>query len=62
MAAERLIWVGLICCLGALGIQMFPNLAFRAGVDLDASWRVFGFGVFLIIASVAASAAGGRRR
>jgi len=62
MAAQRLISVGLVCCLTALIVQMFPNLAFRAGVDVEASWRVFGFGVFLIVASVAASAAGGRRR
>jgi hypothetical protein len=51
MAAEKLICVGLACCLAALLIQTFPHFAFRLGVDIAASWRVFGFGVFLILMS-----------
>ena len=52
LAANTLIWVGLSCCLIALAIQVFPNAAFQMGVDVGASWRVFGFGVFLIAVSV----------
>ena len=51
MAFNKLIWVGLFCCLSALAIQVFPNAAFRMGVDVNASWMVFGFGVFLILMS-----------
>ncbi len=49
MAVNKLIWVGLICCLTALMIQVFPEAAFRMGADVKASWLVFGFGVFLIL-------------
>lgn len=52
MAANTLIWVGLSCCLIALAIQVFPNAAFSMGADVSASWLVFGFGAFLIAASV----------
>ena len=58
MALNKLIWVGLICCLAALSIQVFPNAAFRMGVDVNASWMVFGFGVFLILMSTLISLAG----
>lgn len=51
MAFNKLIWVGLFCCLSALAIQVFPNAAFQMGVDVNASWMVFGFGVFLILMS-----------
>ena len=51
MPAEKLIWIGLICCLSALAIAIFPDAAYRFGVDIGASWLVFGFGVFLIITS-----------
>jgi len=62
MAVNKLIWVGLVCCLAALAIQVFPNAAFRIGVDVGASWLVFGFGVFLILMSALVSLSGGRRR
>lgn len=52
MAANTLIWVGLTCCLIALAIQVFPGAAFNMGVDVGASWLVFGFGVFLIAVSI----------
>lgn len=58
MAANTLIWVGLICCLIALAIQVFPNAAFSLGADVSASWLVFGFGVFLIAVSVIISITG----
>ncbi len=62
MAAEKLIWVGLICCLCALAIQTFPNFAFHIGVEISASWRVFAFGVFLILISTLSRLNGGPRR
>ncbi|GJL95565.1 MAG: hypothetical protein DHS20C05_19700 [Hyphococcus sp.] len=46
-----LIWVGLLCCLTALLIRVFPNAAFNMGIDIAAAWLVFGFGVFLIVIS-----------
>lgn len=51
MAFQKLLWVGLICCLTALAVQLFPHAAFQLGVNVEASWRVFGFGVFLIVVS-----------
>ncbi len=57
---NTLIWTGLVCCLGALSLQLFPDAAFRLGADPAASWLVFGFGVFLILAG-ALIASGGRR-
>ena len=62
MANEKLIWVGLLCCIAALVVQVFPNAAFRLGVDVSASWLVFGFGVFLILTATLLSLGGGRRR
>ena len=59
MAVNNLIWVGLICCLTALIIQVFPDAAFRMGADVKASWMVFTFGLFLI---VIATFTGGRGR
>ena len=58
VAANTLIWVGLSCCLIALAIQVFPSAAFQMGADVGASWRVFGFGVFLIAASVVLNLSG----
>ena len=49
MAVNKLIWVGLCCCLTALIIQVFPEAAFRIGADVKASWMVFSFGLFLIV-------------
>jgi hypothetical protein len=57
MTTAHLSATGLVCCLAALLIQTFPAAAFQAGVNVDASWRLFGFGLFLI----AASAIGTRR-
>ena len=58
MAVNKLIWVGLLCCLGALLIQVFPEAAFRLGADLKASWLMFGFGIFLILIATFAGANG----
>ena len=49
MAVNKLIWVGLTCCLTALLIQVFPDAAFRMGAEVKASWMVFSFGLFLIV-------------
>ena len=59
--SNMLITTGLACCLAALGLQLFPDAAFRIGADPAASWLVFGFGVFLILAG-SLIATGGRRR
>lgn len=53
---NTLIWIGVTCCLTALCIQLFPNAAFRLGVDVTASWLVFGFGVFMILVAALTSA------
>jgi len=60
MAIEKLIWVGLTCCLAALGMQVFPNAAFSAGINVNSAWLVFGFGVFLILISAFIALTGGR--
>ena len=49
MGAPLFNGVGLFSCLTALAIQLFPNAAFSIGIDMDAVWLLFGFGVFLII-------------
>lgn len=54
MVFQRLVWVGLGCCLSALVIQVFPRLAYELGVNIVASWMVFVFGVFLIAVSAIA--------
>ncbi len=59
MVKNNLIWIGLFCCIAALAIQVFPNAAFNMGVDVGASWLVFGFGVFLILVAALISTAGG---
>ena len=61
MISNNLIWIGLFCCLAALIIQVFPNAAFNMGVDLGASWLVFGFGVFLILVAALIASSGGER-
>ncbi len=58
--ANNLVWIGLICCLAALAIILFPDAAFRLGANADASWLVFGFGMFLMLIA-AALANSGRR-
>jgi len=60
MGVNKLIWVGLICCLAALTIQLFPEAAFQLGADVKASWLVFVFGLFLIVIATFASGAGRR--
>ena len=63
MAFNNLLWVGLICCLSALVIQIFPSAAFNVGVDVSASWMLFVFGVFLIVvAAIAQRTSGSPRR
>jgi hypothetical protein len=60
MAMNKLIWVGLLSCLAALAIQVFPEAAFRIGADVKASWLVFGFGVFLILTATLTGISGRR--
>ena len=63
MAFQKLVWVGLACCLVALAIQVFPQAAFHAGADARASWLVFVFGIFLIaIAAITIRSSGPRER
>ena len=62
MAIEKLIWVGLACCLTALGMQVFPNAAFSVGIDVNSAWLVFGFGIFLILISAFVALTGGGSR
>ena len=47
--------------VAALGLQLFPDLAFRIGAEPAAAWLVFGFGVFLMLLA-AMFAPGGRGR
>ncbi|MEO1135941.1 MAG: hypothetical protein AAFW68_04905 [Pseudomonadota bacterium] len=58
---NTLIWIGILCCLTALCIQLFPNAAFRLGIDVGASWLVFGFGVFTILVAALAAVPGSQR-
>ena len=60
MTTGHLLGAGLACCLVALAVQLFPGPAFEMGVDLAATWRLFGFGLFLIAIASLTSAAGGR--
>ncbi|MEX6632408.1 hypothetical protein [Hyphococcus lacteus] len=60
MQGNNLIWIGLFCCLVALAIQVFPNAAFNIGVEIGASWLVFGFGIFLILVGALIATAGRR--
>lgn len=60
---NSLLWTGLLCCLGALLLQLFPDLAFSIGAEPAAAWLVFGFGVFLmLVAAMIASGARGPSR
>ncbi len=61
MPMNNAFWVGLVCCLVALAIQVFPDAAFRAGVNVSAAWLVFGFGVFLILMAAVLSHTGSGR-
>ena len=60
MTTGQLLWAGLACCIAALIVQLFPAAASALGVDLGATWRLFGFGVFLIAMASLMAAAGGR--
>ncbi|MFZ5616114.1 MAG: hypothetical protein ACOZAA_02155 [Pseudomonadota bacterium] len=60
MTTGQLLWAGLACCIVALSVQLFPETAYALGVDLAASWRLFGFGVFVIAVAALMTAAGGR--
>lgn len=60
MGDNYLIATGLLCCFIALAIQVFPGAAFRAGVDVSASWLMFGFGVFLILVGALINVGGAR--
>ncbi|MEZ5894898.1 MAG: hypothetical protein R3C40_06475 [Parvularculaceae bacterium] len=61
MTTGQLLWAGLLCCIAALGLQLFPAAAYEIGVDIGATWRVFGFGVFLIAVATLLSAVKGPR-
>jgi hypothetical protein len=60
MTTGQLLWAGLACCIAALAAQVFPDAADALGVNLDATWRLFGFGAFLIAAATLANLGGGR--
>ena len=59
MAFNKLVWVGLFCCIGALLVNLFPKLTFDLGVNPAGAWMLFTFGLFLILASVAVAIKGG---
>lgn len=60
MTTGQLLWAGLACCIVSLSVQLFPAAAYEFGVDPGATWRLFGFGVFLIAIASLMAAAGGR--
>lgn len=60
MTTGQLLWAGLACCIISLGAQLFPMIAYNLGVDIGATWRLFGFGLFLIATASLMSAARGR--
>lgn len=60
MTTGQLLWAGLACCIVSLCVQLFPAAAYELGVDPGATWRLFGFGVFLIAIASLMAAAGGR--
>lgn len=60
MTTGQLLWAGLACCIVALSVQLFPAAAYALGVDPGATWRLFGFGVFLIAIASLIAAVGGR--
>jgi hypothetical protein len=60
MAAGKLIWVGVACCLGGLLINLFPALAYAIGMEPRGAWQVFAFGLFLIILAAVLGGGAGR--
>lgn len=60
MTTGQLLWAGIGCCIASLAVQLFPAAALAFGVDIGATWRLFGFGLFLIAMASLLTAAGGR--
>jgi hypothetical protein len=60
MTTGQLLCAGLACCIASLCVQLFPAAAYALGVDLGATWRLFGFGVFLIAIASLMTAIGAR--
>ncbi len=60
MTTGQLLWAGIACCIASLCVQLFPAAAYALGVDLGATWRLFGFGVFLIAIASLMTAIGAR--
>jgi len=58
MAFDKLIWIGLFCCIGALLVNLFPKLTFDLGMNPGGTWMLFSFGLFLIVTSVAVAIKG----
>lgn len=42
----KLIWIGVLCCIGALALNLFPALTYELGMDRGGAWSFFGFGLF----------------
>lgn len=61
MAAGRLMWTGIACCLGGLLVNLFPALAYDLGMAPQGAWQVFAFGLFLIILAAILGGAASRR-
>jgi hypothetical protein len=61
MTTGHLLGAGLACSIVALAVQLFPGPAFEMGVDIAATWRLFGFGLFLIALASLSAAVGGRK-
>lgn len=59
MANGKVMWTGLVCCVAAILVKMFPSVAFSLGVDLPSAWLLFAFGVFLIVTAMVLSRKGG---
>ena len=61
---NTLVWTGLFCCFAALGLQLFPGLAFSIGAEPAAAGLVFAFGLFLMLvgAMIASGGRGAQRR
>lgn len=53
MALDKLVWIGLFCCLSALALNLFPRVTFEWGMNPAAAWALFAFGFFLILAALA---------
>ncbi|MEX0644975.1 MAG: hypothetical protein WD076_06680 [Parvularculaceae bacterium] len=49
---NKLMWTGVLCCIGALALNLFPALTYELGVGEGGAWPFFGFGLFLILISL----------